>query len=53
MADLVVALAGSDQAAVIQSRQGIQEGDPFGPLLWAITLLAVVVAFRERFPQLA
>ena len=53
VADLVFALTGSDQAALIRSRQGIQQGDPFGPLLWAITMLAVAVAFRERFPQLA
>ena len=53
VADLVFALTGSDRAALIQSRQGIQQGDPFGPLLWAITMLAVAVAFREKFPQLA
>jgi hypothetical protein len=51
--DLVFALAGQKQAAVIQSLQGIQQGDPLGPLLWAITLLAVAVSFKERFPKLA
>ena len=51
--DLVFALAGQKQAAVIQSLQGIQQGDPLGPLLWAVTLLAVAVAFKERFPKLA
>lgn len=33
VADLVFALPGSAQASVIQSRQGLQQGDPFGPLL--------------------
>jgi hypothetical protein len=37
--------------AVVPSRTGCQQGDPFGPLLYSVATLDLMVAFRERFDR--
>jgi hypothetical protein len=46
-------LDGFAEAEIILSRQGVQQGDPLGPLLFALAVLPVMLSFREAFPTLA
>ena len=38
---------------VIESSEGVQQGDPLGPLLFSLGLRRITSAIKERFPNLA
>jgi Reverse transcriptase (RNA-dependent DNA polymerase) len=46
-------LDGRADAAIILSQQGVQQGDPLGPLLFALALRGTMVAACSQYPQLA
>jgi len=50
---LLFGLDGEAEPAVIMSAQGVQQGDPLGPLLFALALQPVLLAFRQEHPSLA
>jgi Reverse transcriptase (RNA-dependent DNA polymerase) len=50
---LMFGLEGEAVPARVGSRQGVQQGDPLGPLLFALALRPVLNGFRNRFPELA
>jgi len=45
-------IAGCPEPEVIVSRQGVQQGDPLGPLLFALALMPIMRDFKEAFPHL-
>lgn len=49
---LQFAMDGSELAEPVLSRQGVQQGDPLGPLLFALTVLPVMTSFRDKFPDM-
>ena len=49
---LLFAVAGRPEPEIILSRQGVQQGDPLGPLLFALTLLPIMRDLKEAFPHL-
>lgn len=49
---LVFSLDDTELAALMQSRQGIQQGDALGPLLWCLSTLPILQGFKEQFPDL-
>lgn len=50
---LVFAKDGEELAELTGSKQGIQQGDGLGPLLWGVSTLDTHVRFKEDFPELA
>ena len=50
---LLFSLDGEAQPAVVPSRQGVQQGDPLGPLLFALALLPIMSDFMVRYPDLS
>lgn len=52
-AALLYGLEGVAAPAVVPSRQGVQQGDPLGPLLFALALLPIMRDFKAQFPHLS
>ena len=50
---LIFNIAGRPEPEVLYSHQGVQQGDPLGPLLFALALLPVMGDFHQSFPHLA
>ena len=50
-ARLLYAVPNTAQPAVVLSQQGVQQGDPLGPLLFALATLPVLTAFRVEHPH--
>ena len=46
-------LEGVAASATVPSRQGVQQGDPLGPLLFALALLPIMRDFKAAFPELS
>lgn len=49
---LMYGLEGQSAYVRLVSAQGVQQGDPLGPALFALVLLPIMRRFREEFPQL-
>jgi hypothetical protein len=45
-------MEGSELAEPVPSRQGVHQGDPLGPLLFALSVLPVMQSFRAQFPEM-
>ena len=52
-ATLVFGLDGVADPAFLYSRQGVQQGDNLGPMLFALALLPLMREFKESFPDVA
>ena len=50
---LMYGLEGQAAAELVLSAEGVQQGDPLGPLLFALVLLPIMQAFKLRFPSLS
>ena len=49
---LMYGLDGQPVAARLLSAQGVQQGDPLGPVLFALVILPIMREFRQLFPDL-
>lgn len=49
---LMYGLDGAAEAVMVESAQGVQQGDPLGPVLFALVLLPVMRDFKQHFPEL-
>ena len=52
-ASLLYALEGHSEPALILSQQGVQQGDPLGPLLFALALWPLMLDFKTAFPDVS
>jgi hypothetical protein len=50
---LQFSLDGEQEARVVLSQEGVQQGCPLGPLLFALAVRGLMVSFRAKFPSLA
>ena len=50
---LMFGMEGQAHAELVLSQEGVQQGDPLGPLLFALALLPLMRQFKLLFPELA